>query len=181
MVRPLGMQLPVRHLAGSEPCGLEDDRRRTRKRLSASSRRRLDLLSRVRTRTAAWGELPAVLSVMPQSTRARGPSTAAQTAWAIMGSDRGTRRFETEDSSYRSRHVDYLIAQNQHSDGSSGTTMPTGPAPVSPSVFYPRYHLYAIYFPLQALADLQESLSHFQVQEQRAARCPPRTSLPARS
>jgi squalene-hopene/tetraprenyl-beta-curcumene cyclase len=90
-----------------------------------------------------WGELPH--SYDDPQTKGQGPSTAAQTAWALMGLF-ATGDFESE--SVR-RGIRYL-EESQFSDGSWHDEYWTGTG--FPSVFYLRYHLYAIYFPLQALA-----------------------------
>jgi squalene-hopene/tetraprenyl-beta-curcumene cyclase len=90
-----------------------------------------------------WGELP--LSYEDPSHKGRGPSTPSQTAWAVMGllaADEG-------DSAAVRRGVEYLI-ETQESDGSWEEEFWTGTG--FPSVFYLRYHLYRIYFPLLALA-----------------------------
>ncbi len=90
-----------------------------------------------------WGELPQ--SYDDPATKGQGPSTAAQTAWALMG------LFATNDFDSDSvrRGVEYLLSV-QLPDGAWHDEYWTGTG--FPSVFYLRYHLYAIYFPLQALA-----------------------------
>jgi squalene-hopene/tetraprenyl-beta-curcumene cyclase len=90
-----------------------------------------------------WGELPR--SYDDPSTRGRGPSTAAQTAWALMALfTLGEDRSETV-----ARGVAYLLREQQY-DGSWRDTHWTGTG--FPKVFYLRYHLYATYFPLWALS-----------------------------
>ena len=90
----------------------------------------------------------------PTTTRRRrgiGPSTASQTAWALLGliaAGRGRDRRESR------RGIDTWCASSAPT--APGTTS-TGPAPASRRVFYLRYHLYAIYFPLLALALLSAS------------------------
>jgi squalene-hopene/tetraprenyl-beta-curcumene cyclase len=90
-----------------------------------------------------WGELPA--SYDDPALKGRGPSTASQTAWALLG------LFSVGDFSSESvgRGVQYLIDQ-QREDGSWYDVEWTGTG--FPKVFYLRYHYYAIYFPLLALA-----------------------------
>ncbi len=90
-----------------------------------------------------WGESPR--SYDEPETRGQGPSTAAQTAWAVLGllaaGDRGSAALE--------RGVDYLLSTQEA--GGGWTDEPwTGTG--FPRVFYLRYHLYATYFPLLALA-----------------------------
>lgn len=89
-----------------------------------------------------WGELPR--SYDDPSAKGIGPSTAAQTAWALMalfalghGDTEGVRR-----------GLDYLL-RTQREDGSWKDDYWTGTG--FPKVFYLRYHLYAVYFPLLAL------------------------------
>lgn len=89
-----------------------------------------------------WGELPH--SYEDPSTKGIGPSTASQTAWALM------TLFTlgvVEDPSVR-RGVDYLLT-TQQPDGSWRDECWTGTG--FPGVFYLRYHLYALYFPIMAL------------------------------
>jgi squalene-hopene/tetraprenyl-beta-curcumene cyclase len=90
-----------------------------------------------------WGELPR--SYDDPSTKGRGPSTAAQTAWALMSLFAlGEERSEAVE-----RGVSYLLREQQY-DGSWRDTHWTGTG--FPKVFYLRYHLYATYFPLWALS-----------------------------
>ena len=90
-----------------------------------------------------WGELPQ--SYDDPATKGKGPSTAAQTAWALMA------LFATgdRDSDFVRRGVDYLLRQQDY-DGSWRDEHWTGTG--FPKVFYLRYHLYATYFPLWALS-----------------------------
>jgi squalene-hopene/tetraprenyl-beta-curcumene cyclase len=90
-----------------------------------------------------WGELPA--SYDDPALKGKGPSTASQTAWALLG------LFATGDFSSESvsRGVQFLI-DRQEEDGSWYDEEWTGTG--FPKVFYLRYHYYAIYFPLLALA-----------------------------
>ncbi|MEM7354179.1 MAG: squalene--hopene cyclase [Acidobacteriota bacterium] len=90
-----------------------------------------------------WGELPG--SYDDPSTKGQGPSTASQTAWALMGL---FAIGDYESLSVR-RGIDYLLETQQpeghwHDEPWTGTGFP--------KVFYLRYHLYATYFPLQALS-----------------------------
>ena len=90
-----------------------------------------------------WGELPG--SYDDPSRKGEGPSTASQTAWALMG------LFAVGD--YESlpvrRGIDYLL-ETQLPEGHWHDEPWTGTG--FPKVFYLRYHLYATYFPLQALS-----------------------------
>lgn len=89
-----------------------------------------------------WGELPA--SYADPSLKGRGPSTAAQTAWAVLGL---LAAGDPDCPSCRAG-VGYLLASQRAEgfwidEGWTGTGFP--------EVFYLRYHLYAAYFPLLAL------------------------------
>ncbi|TNF70862.1 MAG: squalene--hopene cyclase [Acidobacteria bacterium] len=96
-----------------------------------------------------WGELPD--SYEDASKKGQGPSTAAQTAWAIMGL---IAAGEVENEAV-ARGVDYLLS-TQHPDGSWTDAWWTGTG--FPEVFYLNYHYYAIYFPLQALETYRKRL-----------------------
>ncbi len=90
-----------------------------------------------------WGELPA--SYEDPNLKGCGPSTPSQTAWALMA------LFATgdRDSDIVRRGVEYLLSLQAY-DGSWKEEHWTGTG--FPKVFYLRYHLYAIYFPLWALS-----------------------------
>lgn len=95
-----------------------------------------------------WGELPD--SYRDPGTKGHGPSTPSQTAWALAG------LMATEDQSDGLKlGVEYLI-KNQREDGSWKDDFWTGTG--FPGVFYLRYHLYATYFPLLALAAFEKQL-----------------------
>jgi len=90
-----------------------------------------------------WGETPR--SYDEPSLRGQGPPTASQTAWALMGLlAAGEGRSEAAQ-----RGAQYLI-DTQKSDGTWDEEFFTGTG--FPRVFYLKYHLYRIYFPLMALA-----------------------------
>ncbi|MBI4201061.1 MAG: squalene--hopene cyclase, partial [Chloroflexi bacterium] len=80
------------------------------------------------------------------SLRGQGPSTAAQTAWALLG------LFATEDFASESvaRGVQLLL-DTQQKGGAWKDEAFTGTG--FPSVFYLRYHLYSVYFPILALSE----------------------------
>jgi squalene-hopene/tetraprenyl-beta-curcumene cyclase len=90
-----------------------------------------------------WGELPH--SYDDPTTKGQGPSTPSQTAWALVA------LFSTGDRDSESvrRGVEYLLSHQLY-DGSWKDDHWT--ATGFPKVFYLRYHLYATYFPLRALA-----------------------------
>jgi squalene-hopene/tetraprenyl-beta-curcumene cyclase len=90
-----------------------------------------------------WGET--VGSYDNPHLRGQGKSTASQTAWAILGLlAAGDTR-----SDYVSRGIEYLL-QTQEPSGSWRDDSYTGTG--FPKVFYLKYHGYAEYFPLLALA-----------------------------
>lgn len=90
-----------------------------------------------------WGESPESYDV-PQR-RGLGEPTASQTAWALMGL---MAAGESSSESVR-RGIEYLL-RTQREDGTWDETAFTGTG--FPRVFYLRYHLYPVYFPLMALA-----------------------------
>ena len=90
-----------------------------------------------------WGELPA--SYDDPGLKGRGPSTASQTAWALMGLSAAGD--DSSDSVIRG--IEYLL-ENQRAAGDWHDEHWTGTG--FPKVFYLRYHFYGTYFPLQALA-----------------------------
>lgn len=77
--------------------------------------------------------------------RGQGPATASQTAWAVMGL---IAAGEVHSPAVR-RGIAYLVS-TQQADGSWKEDWFTGTG--FPRVFYLKYHLYRIYFPLMALA-----------------------------
>ncbi|HKP84770.1 MAG TPA: squalene--hopene cyclase [Blastocatellia bacterium] len=99
-------------------------------------------LRSIQNANGGWGESPA--SYDDPSLKGQGASTASQTAWAIMG-----LMATGDESDGLDRGVEYLL-KNQREDGSWKDDYWTGTG--FPSVFYLRYHLYAVYFPLLALA-----------------------------
>jgi squalene-hopene/tetraprenyl-beta-curcumene cyclase len=94
-----------------------------------------------------WGELP--LSYDDPEHKGRGPSTASQTAWALLG----LLATGEVDSPEVVRGVEFLLRE-QSADGSWTEEHWTGTG--FPSVFYLRYHLYPVYFPLLALATYEK-------------------------
>jgi squalene-hopene/tetraprenyl-beta-curcumene cyclase len=91
----------------------------------------------------SFGESPA--SYDDPSLKGQGPSTASQTAWGAMGL---MAVFGLNHLSVK-RAIDWLV-QNQAPDGSWEEKWYTGTG--FPRVFYLKYHLYRLYFPLTALA-----------------------------
>jgi squalene-hopene/tetraprenyl-beta-curcumene cyclase len=97
-----------------------------------------------------WGELQR--SYEEPSLKGVGPSTPSQTSWALLAliaADHG-------QSQAARRGVEYLL-RTQLEDGSWFDDYWT--ATGFPKVFYLRYHLYALYFPLWALAEYRRCVS----------------------
>lgn len=90
-----------------------------------------------------WGELPS--SYSDPRAKGQGPSTASQTAWALLG----LIAAGATDSTAARHGVLYLL-DRQQADGGWRDAFWTGTG--FPKVFYLKYHLYATYFPLLALA-----------------------------
>ncbi|MCH7687221.1 MAG: terpene cyclase/mutase family protein, partial [Planctomycetes bacterium] len=93
--------------------------------------------------SGAWGETPR--SYDDPTLRGQGEPTASQTAWALMGL---MAAGETDSPAVR-RGIQYLL-ETQCEDGSWNEEWFTGTG--FPRVFYLKYHLYRIYFPLMALS-----------------------------
>jgi squalene-hopene/tetraprenyl-beta-curcumene cyclase len=90
-----------------------------------------------------WGET--VESYARPELRGRGATTPSQTAWALLGLlSAGAAEHESVQAG-----IDYLLRQ-QRPDGTWHEEEFTGTG--FPRVFYLRYHMYPIYFPLLALA-----------------------------
>jgi len=93
--------------------------------------------------TGGWGE-SADTYEFPHL-RGQGPTTASQTAWALLGLMAAGRA----DDPAVTRGVEYLL-DTQMDDGTWDESEFTGTG--FPRVFYLRYHYYPIYFPLMALS-----------------------------
>ena len=78
----------------------------------------------------------------------QGEPTASQTAWAVLGLIAAGR---AHGDAVR-RGIEYLLA-TQRPDGTWDEAPFTGTG--FPRVFYLKYHLYRVYFPLMALARYQ--------------------------
>jgi squalene-hopene/tetraprenyl-beta-curcumene cyclase len=91
----------------------------------------------------SWGETAA--SYDDSSLKGTGPSTASQTAWGVMG----LLAANGANDPAVARGIQWLIA-NQAADGAWEENFYTGTG--FPRVFYLKYHLYRLYFPLMALA-----------------------------
>jgi squalene-hopene/tetraprenyl-beta-curcumene cyclase len=105
-------------------------------------------LRAIQNEDGGWGELPA--SYEDPGLKGHGPSTPSQTAWALMGLMAAEDRTDG-----LKRGVEYLL-KSQRQDGSWKDEYWTGTG--FPGVFYLRYHLYAVYFPLLALATYEKRM-----------------------
>ena len=99
-------------------------------------------LRMVQNPDGGWGE--SCDSYDDPNAKGQGPSTASQTAWAIMGLLAAN---DTRSDSV-ARGIAYLL-RIQKKDGSWGEEFYTGTG--FPRVFYLMYHMYRQYFPLIAL------------------------------
>jgi squalene-hopene/tetraprenyl-beta-curcumene cyclase len=80
-----------------------------------------------------------------EAMKGKGPSTASQTAWGLIGLLAAS---DPTDAAVKGA-IRFLI-QHQKDEGSWSETATTGTG--FPTVFHLNYHLYRIYFPLYALA-----------------------------
>ncbi len=97
-----------------------------------------------------WGE--SIESYEKPETKGIGPSTASQTAWAIMGLISAN---QAESQAVR-RGVKFLL-DTQTPEGTWEETNWTGTG--FPKVFYLKYHYYRHYFPMMALAQYRGAAS----------------------
>jgi squalene-hopene/tetraprenyl-beta-curcumene cyclase len=81
--------------------------------------------------------------------KGQGPSTASQTAWAVMG----LCAFDDPDNPFLKRGIEYLM-QTQNADGSWTEHETTGTG--FPKVFYLKYDIYRNAWPLLALATYRQ-------------------------
>lgn len=108
-----------------------------------------DWLIKHQNEDGGWGE--SANSYEHPELRGIGPSTASQTAWALLGLiAAGKTRHESV-----TRGVQWLMDQ-QEPDGTWNEEEFTGTG--FPLVFYLRYHYYRIYFPLLALGEYRRQL-----------------------
>lgn len=114
---------------------------------AARYQRAADWLVSCQNDDGGWGET--LGSYDDPTLKGEGPSTAAQTAWAVLGLVAAGRA----ESRAALRGVEYLL-QEQGVDGSWEDVHWTGTG--FPRVFYLRYYMYDDYFPLLALAGWRE-------------------------
>jgi squalene-hopene/tetraprenyl-beta-curcumene cyclase len=127
-------------------------------------RRAVAWLKRVQQATGGWGESCA--SYDDPALAGQGPVTASQTAWAILGLIAAGEGL----SDPVQRGIEYLLA-TQEPDGNWQEDQFTGTG--FPKVFYLKYHLYRLYFPLMALARYKSCLSP----QRRPQRVTPRVTV----
>ena len=112
--------------------------------------RAVDWLKKVQQPCGGWGE--SCRSYDDPSTAGQGVVTASQTAWALSG-----LLAAGEAHSDAVRHgIRYLI-DTQGPDGNWAEDQFTGTG--FPKVFYLKYHMYRLYFPLMALARYKRALA----------------------
>ncbi len=107
----------------------------------AAIRRAVRWLYEHQNQDGGWGEDPR--SYDEQAWIGRGPSTASQTAWALLA-----LHAAGEDTDALWRGVDWLVA-TQRPDGNWDEPQYTGTG--FPSYYYINYHLYRLSFPIMAL------------------------------
>lgn len=101
-----------------------------------------DWLKSKQQASGGWGESPKTYE--DPNLRGQGPATASQTAWALLG----LIAADQAESEAVHKGVEYLL-DTQQDDGTWDEPWYTGTG--FPKVFYLKYHLYRIYFPLMAL------------------------------
>jgi len=112
-------------------------------------RKAADWLESVQQPCGAWGE--SCRSYDDRAWMARGEASASQTAWALLGLVAAGRA----QGKAASLAVEYLRnTQNEEGTWDEATFTGTG----FPRVFYLKYHLYRVYFPLMALARYREAV-----------------------
>ena len=112
-------------------------------RSSNEAKRAAEWLRSVQNSDGGFGE--SILSYYDPSLKAKGKSTASQTAWGLIG----LLAAVPPDDPAVERAVGWLI-EHQNEDGTWDEPDFTGTG--FPKVFYLKYHLYRISFPLYALA-----------------------------
>ena len=109
-------------------------------------RRAVDWLRSVQKPDGSFGE--SCDTYENPSLKGRGPSTASQTAWGAMGLMAAAGH--TAGRPRTSKKPSHWLIDNQGPDGNWEEHWYTGTG--FPRVFYLKYHLYRLYFPLMALA-----------------------------
>jgi squalene-hopene/tetraprenyl-beta-curcumene cyclase len=115
----------------------------------AMVRRAVAWLQKVQQSGGGWGET--CRSYDDPSLAGQGSPTASQTAWALLAM---LAAGESDSDAVRAG-IEYLL-KTQGADGNWREDLFTGTG--FPKVFYLKYHLYRLYFPLMALARYQRSV-----------------------
>ncbi len=126
-------------------------------------RKAADWLESVQQNDGGWGETCA--SYDDRDLMGKGETTASQTAWAVLGLVSAGR----SGSEAVKRGIAFL-AETQKSDGSWDEAPFTGTG--FPRVFYLRYHLYRVYFPLMALARYHAATSELANEQSESSASP---------
>lgn len=113
-----------------------------------------DWLESVQQPNGGWGETCA--SYDDPALKGTGTPTASQTAWAVLGLIAAGRA----GSEAVARGIQYLV-DTQAEDGSWNDEVYTGTG--FPKVFYMKYHLYQIYFPIMAIARYAKAVAEERV------------------
>jgi len=116
----------------------------------AMVRRAVAWLQKVQQSGGGWGET--CRSYDDPSLAGQGTPTASQTAWALLAL---LAAGESDSDAVRAG-IDYLL-KTQGADGNWREDLFTGTG--FPKVFYLKYHLYRLYFPLMALARYQRAFA----------------------
>ncbi len=113
-------------------------------------RRIISWLETKQNADGGWGESAA--SYDDEDLRGKGESTASQTAWALMTlMDLGVTQ-----STALERGLEYLLTtQKDNGDWQEEAWTGTG----FPRIFYLKYHMYSLYFPVMALARYQKMVT----------------------
>jgi squalene-hopene/tetraprenyl-beta-curcumene cyclase len=117
-------------------------------------RRAVAWLKGVQQPGGGWGET--CRSYDDPSLAGQGTATASQTAWALLALIAAGEGASDEVQA----GIDFLIA-TQQPDGNWQEEQFTGTG--FPKVFYLKYHMYSLYFPLMALARYSSAISHERV------------------
>lgn len=107
-------------------------------------------LKSVQQMNGAWGE--SCRSYDDPAWAGKGDATASQTAWALLG----LMAADEEASPEVRAGIDWLL-QTQNADGGWSEVPFTGTG--FPKVFYLKYHLYSVYFPLMAISRQLSAIS----------------------
>src|SRR5262249_28055091 len=117
-------------------------------------RRAVDWLKRVQQPGGGWGE--SCRSYDDPSLAGQGTPTASQTAWALLAL---LAAGEAHSDEVQAGAEDLVASQER--DGTRGEEHFTGTG--FPKVFYLKYHLYSVYFPLMALARYESAIGRRKV------------------